>query len=91
MDQLRRLAGEARKRAVGGILAAAENSPWWDRLTTPEQRAHRDKVIGSINAYHDVVLDMIKVSQADALVNEETLRVIQQVHAAAERIEAKVT
>lgn len=90
-DQLRALAAEARKRAVGSILGYVENAPWWERLTLGEQCAYRDKVISSINAYHDVALDMIKVSRVGTVVNEETLRIVQQVHAAAQRIEEKVT
>jgi hypothetical protein len=83
-DELRRLAIEARKRAVAGILQHVETKL---TLTTTERQDLRDKVMTSIGAYHDLVLDMIKVQDGPYALNEETLRVLQLVHASQQRLE----
>lgn len=80
-DQLRRLITESRKRAIAGILHHAEVSAWWERLSPREQRELREKVLTSFGVYHDLVLDVIKVGQEDAVLNERTLRLIESIHA----------
>lgn len=84
-DQLRRLITEQRKRAIGGILAHCENSAWWERLSQKEQRELREKVLQSFGVYHDLVLDVVKVGAEDAVINEHTLRLIEQIHSAVRR------
>ena len=80
-DFLRGFLVERRKRMVGGIMHFAESSPWWDRLSRDEQRAYRDKVLESTGAYHDAVLDCLKAALGDGIiVNEEAIRLIQNVH-----------
>jgi hypothetical protein len=89
-DHLRRLAIEQRKRVVGGIMGHVENSPWWPKLAPAEQKAFRDKVLSSVNAYHDLMLDMLRITGDDALVNERTLDVIERVHESQRRLERRI-
>lgn len=80
-DFLRGFLVERRKRMVGGIMHFAESSPWWGRLSREEQKAYRDKVLESTGAYHDAVLDALKAAVGDGIiVNEEAIRLIQNVH-----------
>lgn len=87
-DFVRTLLVEQRKRMVGGIMSHAENSSWWAKLTKQEQLAFREKVLASTGAYHDVVLDCLKAAVGDgAIVNEEAIRLIQNLHDRTARIE----
>lgn len=86
-DLLRRLAGEQRRRFVAGVLGAAEQSPWWGKLNAGEQRAYRDKIMQSVGAYHDFMLDVLKVSNDDVIRNEHAITLLEQVHASQRRVE----
>ncbi len=86
-DLLRRLAGEQRRRFVAGVLGAAEQSPWWGKLSVPEQRAYREKIMSSVGAYHDFMLDVLKVSNDDVVRNEHAITLLQQVHESQRRVE----
>lgn len=86
-DLMRRLAGEQRRRFVASVMGAAEQSPWWSRLNTTEQRAYRDKVLASVGSYHDFMLDIIKVTNDDLVRNEHALTLLQQVHDSQRRVE----
>jgi hypothetical protein len=77
-----RLIAEARKRAIGGILNHCENSAWWERLSQKEQRELREKVLASFGNFYDLVRDVVKVGAEEATVNEYTMRLIEQIHAA---------
>lgn len=85
-DLMARLLVEQRKRLVASIMGYAERNVF-DRLSVPEQKAFREKVLSAIDVYSDFVRDMIKVGHAETLVNEETLRVIQLVHESQRRLE----
>lgn len=80
-DIVLRLITEQRKRAVAGILGHAEHSAWWERLSVTEQRALRDKLLGDIGVFYDLVRDVVKVGQEQTVVNEHTARLIEQIHA----------
>ena len=86
-DLMRRLAGEQRRRFVAAILGAAEQSPWWSRLSVTEQRAHREKVLVSVGSYHDFMLDVIKVTNDDGVRNEHAISLLTQVHESQRRVE----
>jgi hypothetical protein len=86
-DELRRLAIETRKRAVGSIMTYIETTDWYPRLPVGQQKDLRDKILAGIGTYHDLVLDIIKVGHNDTMVNEETLRIIQLVHEGQRRLE----
>lgn len=89
-DIVRRLAGEQRRRFIGSMLGAAESSPWWSRLSVPEQRAFRDKVLACAGVYHDFMLDVIKVSKDDGVRNELAVELIQAVHDSQRRLERRL-
>lgn len=86
-DIVRRLAVEQRKRLIAGIMGNMENSPWWGRLQSPEQRAIREKVLTSIGNYHDFMLDVIKVGSEDTIRNEYAVELLEAVHHGQRRIE----
>jgi hypothetical protein len=87
-DFARGLLIEQRRRMVGGIMAHAEQSQWWPDLDHDEQRAFRDKVLGSTGAYHDVALDCLKAAADGPFPTDQALTLIQSLHERAERIEA---
>lgn len=88
---VRTLLVEQRKRMVGGIMAHAENSAWYAKLTREERLAFREKVLASTGAYHDVVLDCLKAAVGDgAVVNEDAIRLIQSLHDRTARIEKQL-
>ena len=70
-------------------MAHAEQSQWWPELDHDEQRAFRDKVLGSTGAYHDVALDCLKAAAADGpFPMDQAMSLIQTLNERAERIEA---
>lgn len=87
-SMVRRLAIAQRKRLIASILNDIENSEWYTELTDVEKRALRDKILSSINTYHDFILDVINVGEDDYARNAHALDMIAQVHASQRRIEA---
>jgi hypothetical protein len=85
-DDLRRLAVKQRRRMLASLLSAAENSPWWPKLSNAEKSTFRDKVIDSVNGYHDVMLDVISVGAED-LRSADVMGLLEQVHASQLRLE----
>lgn len=78
-DMIRKLLAEQRKRVVGSIMGSAEQSAWWSKLTSVEQRAYRQKVLDSIGVFYDFTLDVLKVG-TDSIVNEHALEMIVEMH-----------
>jgi len=77
---MRALASEQRRRAVGTILGYAETHIY-PRLAEPERKAFREKVLGAIDTYHDLTLDMLKASANDSIiVNERALELLEAIH-----------
>lgn len=85
-DLIKRLATEQRKRLVASIMSYAEQSSWWMKLSVPEQRAYREKVLNSIGVFYDFILDVIKVG-SDGMVNEHAIEMIERVHQSQQRVE----
>lgn len=74
------LAVEQRRRLVGSLMEHLERHVY-PKLTAPEQKALRDKVMASVGAYHDVVLDMLKASVSDgSMVNEHALEILADIN-----------
>jgi hypothetical protein len=88
-DMVRGLVTEQRRRLVAGLMGHAEQE-FFDVLTPAQRKAFRDKVLASVNAYHDFVLDVIKVSKDDHVRNEHAVTLIQQVHESQRRLEAEL-
>ena len=77
---VRNLLTEQRKRMVGSLMGYLEREVY-PRLTVPQQRALREKVLASTAPYHDACLDMLKASVNDGtVVNEEALRLISELN-----------
>lgn len=78
-DLARRLVMEQRKRAVGTIMGAVENLAH-PHMPHKDRQALRLAILNGIGAYHDFVLDVLKVKGDDMVQNEETLRVLRELH-----------
>lgn len=76
---IKRLAIEQRRRLIASVMNAVESEQ--------DVARRRERVIGSINVYHDFLLDIIKVGDEDGIRNEEALALIAQVHASQRRME----
>lgn len=72
-----------RKRVVAAILGHAEREVY-PHLSRPQQAAFRAKVLTTIDVYHDLVMDLIKVYEGrdDSVINEEALNLLRQIHGA---------
>jgi hypothetical protein len=79
-DLTSRLLGEQRKRLIASIMGAAENAPWWGRLSAGEQRAFREKLLSSLGVFYDFCKDVVKVTNEDVIRNDLALDLINQVH-----------
>lgn len=90
-SMVRRLAVAQRKRLIASILNEIENSDWYTELTDVEKRVLRDKVLNSINTYHDFILDIINVGEDDYTRNAHALTLIEQIHQSQRRLETRKT
>lgn len=79
MDMVRRLLIEQRKRLIASVLGHAERE-FYPKLTPKERDDFRTHVLDSIDRYHDLVLDVLKVTKDDAIRNDEAVDLIRQVH-----------
>jgi hypothetical protein len=77
---VRNLAVEQRKRLVGSLMEHLERNVY--PVLTPEQRtAVRQKVLSSVGAYHDFMLDVLKASVSDGSVtNDVALELLEQIN-----------
>jgi len=91
-EYARRVAQGARQRCVGGIMRHAEEQ-LYPKLTKVEQTALREKVLSSIGAYHDCVLDLLRASVDDGTlkVNEAALEAIARMHKVAGLMERQLS
>jgi len=78
---LRSLMSEQRRRLVGSVLEHAENN-LYQRMSSEEQRAFREKVLTSVGVFYDFMLDAVKASVNDgSVMNEEALVLLRDLHA----------
>lgn len=83
MDPVRNLLAEQRNRLVATVLTKVE-----PRVPKSQWRTCRQEIMDAIGIYHDLVLDVLKVTGDGTLRNEEALRLIQAVHESSRRIES---
>ena len=77
---VRNLLIEQRRRLVGSIMDYSEKRVY-PSLTDRDRKEFRDKVLASVGAYHDTVLDILKASIDDgSLVNETALELLTEIH-----------
>lgn len=69
---VKNMLGESRKRMVGSLMSYLETNVY-PKLTQAEQEALRLKVLTSVGAYHDCVLDITKASVNDGSITNEYL------------------
>lgn len=78
----RDLVVEQRRRLIGNLMAYCEREVF-PKLTEAERKALREKVQQAVGGYHELVLDMLKVTINDGmLVNDQALRLLEDIHAA---------
>jgi len=77
----KRLLGERRRRLVGAILGHCENADWYDELDQGEKNDLRQKVLDSIAAFYDDVLDVVKALDGDpsGVTNQAVWDVLQSI------------
>lgn len=85
-DEVRDLIIEQRKRLVASLLSEAESS-LKPHVSQPQWMAFRSKVLDSVGTYHDFILDVLKVSRKNGVLNEEAIRLIKSVHTGQQRLE----
>ncbi len=79
---VKQLAVAQRQRLVGSLMSHIEQQVY-PHLPKQAQQALRAKVMQSVGAYHDFILDCLKASVSDGSVaNDEALRLLEQIHAA---------
>jgi len=85
---VRNMAIENRKRLVAGMMDHFEKfiAPLIrdEKVRETARLAYRQRLMAGVGQYHDFVLDCLKASVATGdggVVNEEALRLLQQVHA----------
>ncbi len=83
-----RLLAEQRKRCMATILSSAENSSWWDRLSTPQQQQFRDTVRSAISVFYDLTRDVVKVTEDDGVRNDIARDLIRAIHSQQREISA---
>lgn len=80
MQFVKNLLIEQRRRTVGSLMGHIEEKVY-PRLPAHERKDLRDKVLQTVNAYHDVCLDVLKSSVNDgSVVNEEAIRLLAEIH-----------
>lgn len=84
-DFARNLAIEQRKRLVGSLMDFIEKQVY-PHLPSEKKKELRDKVLSSVGAYHDFVLDVFKASVNDGtMTNEVALELLRDIHSAVSR------
>lgn len=81
-----RLLVEQRKRLVASIMGHAERE-LFHLLSEDEQLLFRRKTLTAINAFCDLMRDLIKVGEETGLANEETQRYIALMYESQQRLE----
>ena len=80
MSFAKRVLTEQRRRCVGSLMSHIEQQvyPHLDERALRELRA---KVLGTVNAYHELCLDMVSASiNEGTVINEEAVRMIARIH-----------
>lgn len=80
-SKVKRLVVERRKRVVATILGRVERE-WLKpgKIKRDEYEEFRTVVLEAINAWHDLVLDIIKVGDEDTMRNDHAVDLLEQVH-----------
>lgn len=90
-DGLRKLLVVQRRRLVGTILGYGERE-LYPHLSKDQQQGFRNKVLGAVESYHDLVMDIVGVSEDDTvLVNAEAMELLRDIREQVSREAAQMT
>lgn len=79
---VKRLVIEKRKRVVATILGHAEREFLRNGDISREQyEAFRTTTLGAIDAWHDLMLDILKIGDEDMMRNDHAVQLLERVHA----------
>lgn len=72
---------QRRRRAVADVMGSLERGPAWPLLGKDDQAAVRSSVVGAINGYHDVALDLFRVvTDGHVIVSQEAMAMLRDLH-----------
>lgn len=78
-ESLRKLLTSQRRRLVATVLGFAERELYPD-LTEAQQHAFRAKVLEAVQAYHDVMTDILGAAENDQqLINVEAIELLREI------------
>jgi len=80
---VKRLLAEQRSRTLGSILGYVDRQPWRNKLTEPEFRLLKEKIMQLVGGYHDTCLDILKASGLEndtAVLNELALTAMRDLN-----------
>lgn len=88
---VKRLIIEKRKRVVATILGAAERDFLrTGKITREEYEGFRTTALLAIDAWHDLMLDILKISDEDMMRNEHAVDLLERVHAGQSQLSAQI-
>lgn len=80
MQFVRNMLIERRQRLVGTLMRYMENEVY-PKLSEPERKELRKRVLTAVDSYHDVCLDMLKASVVDgSVLNDEATRLLARLN-----------
>lgn len=90
MQFVRNMLVERRKRLVGTLMKYVETEVY-PKLSEPERRALRKRILTAVDSYHDVCLDMLNSSVADGtVVNDEAVRLLARLNSEVSALKERV-
>lgn len=81
-SMVKQLTIERRKRVIATILGHVEREWLYKGLISKSQyETFRSVTLGSIGDWHDLMLDILKISDQDMMRNERAVELLERVHA----------
>ena len=82
MQFVKRMLIERRQRLVGTLMRYMEDEIY-PKLSEPERKDLRRRVLTAVDAYHEVCLDLLKASIDDGMsINDEAVRMLSRLNSA---------
>jgi len=85
----KRLLSQRRQRLAGSILGFCERAAWYPELDRREKEELRQKVLDSIAAFYDDVLDVVKALEgedATGVTNQKVWDLLHDIHETVSRL-----
>lgn len=84
---VKRLIIEKRKRVIATILGHAEREFLkTGKISRDEFETFRSATLLAIDTWHDLMLDILKISDEDMMRNEHAVELLERVHASQRRL-----